>query len=153
MLILLNILGYIKVKYFINCLGIFDYLWLEFENLWKMLVILIYVNYDDIVVFGVKMGCVIVIMMIWNCLILLLKVFYMLEKLILICYWMLKFFLKYKIMKVVIKEDVFYFFGRLWVIINFFFLNILFVNVILYCFFLNFLLIILLMLWIFKYIV
>lgn len=102
MLNLLNFLGYIEVKYIINCLGVFEYWRLEFEKLWLMLVILIYVNYDDIFVFGVKIGCVIVIMMIWNCFILILKVFYILEKLILICYWMLKFFLKYKIIKVMI---------------------------------------------------
>lgn len=82
---LINVLDYIKVKYIVNCFKMFDYKRIEFEKLWVMLVILFYVYYDDIFVFGVKNGCVIVIFMLWNCLVLILKIFYMLEKISMIC--------------------------------------------------------------------
>lgn len=137
MLILLNISGHTKVKYFINCPGISDYPRSELENLRKMLATLIHANYDDIVVSGVKTGCVIVTMMIRNCLIPSLKALYTSEKLTLTCHWMLKLSLKYKIMKVVIKEDVLYPPGRSWVIINLPSSNTSSVNATLYCFFPN----------------
>lgn len=137
MLILLKISGHTKVKYFINCPGISDYPRSELENLRRMLATLIHANYDDIVVSGVKTGCVIVTMMIRNCLIPSLKALYTSEKLTLTCHWMLKLSLKYKIMKVVIKDDVLYPPGRSWVIINLPSSNTSSVNATLYCFFPN----------------
>lgn len=74
-----------------------------------MLATLIHANHDDILVSGVKNGCVIVKMMIRNCLIPTLKALYTSEKKIsMTCQWMLKLSLKYKIIKVIIQDEVIY---------------------------------------------
>lgn len=112
MLNLLNISGHTEVKYIINCPGISDYQRSELEKLRLMLATLIHANYDDILVSGVKTGCVILTMMIRNCLIPTLKALYSSEKLTLTCHWMLKLSLKHKIIKVVIQDEVIYPPGR-----------------------------------------
>lgn len=74
--------GHTEVKYIINCPGVSEYRRSELEKLRLMLATLIHANYDDILVSGVKTGCVIVTMMIRNCLIPTLKALYTSEKLI-----------------------------------------------------------------------
>ncbi|XP_065942955.1 uncharacterized protein [Magallana gigas] len=100
--------GHTKVKYIINCPGVSKYPRSELEKLREMLANLIHANYDDILVSGVKTGCVIVTMMIRNCLIPKLRALYTSEKLTLTCHWMLKLSLKHKIMKVMIQDEVIY---------------------------------------------
>lgn len=68
-------------------------------------------QYDDIIVAGVKNGCVIVTLMIRNCLIPKLRKLYTSEKRSMTCQWMLKFPLKYKILKVMIQDDLIYMSG------------------------------------------
>lgn len=114
----MNISGHTKVKYIINCSGVSKYPRSELEKLREMLANLIQANYDDILVSGVKTGCVIVTMMIRNCLIPTLRALYTSEKLTLTCHWMLKLSLKHKIMKVMIQDEVIYPPGRSWFIIN-----------------------------------
>lgn len=112
MLNLLNFSGHTEVKYIINCPGVSEYRRSELEKLRLMLATLIHANYDDILVSGVKTGCVIVTMMIRNCLIPTLRALYTPEKLTLICHWMLKLSLKYEIIKVMIQDEVIYRLGR-----------------------------------------
>lgn len=112
MLNLLNFSGHTEVKYIINCPGVSEYRRSELEKLRLMLATLIHANYDDILVSGVKTGCVIVTMMIRNCLIPKLRALYTSEKLTLTCHWMLKLSLKHKIMKVMIQDEVIYPPGR-----------------------------------------
>ncbi|XP_052702119.1 uncharacterized protein LOC128178800 isoform X2 [Crassostrea angulata] len=98
-----------KAKYVINCPDISEYDLPELEKLRLMLATLIHANHDDILVSGVKNGCVIVTMMIRNCLIPTLKALYTSEKRInMTCQWMLKLSLKYKIIKVMIQDEVIY---------------------------------------------
>lgn len=73
-----------------------------------MLATLIHANYDDILLTGLQNGCVIVTMMIRNCLIPTLKALYTSEKIGMTCHWMLKLSLKYKIMKVMIQDEILY---------------------------------------------
>lgn len=74
-----------------------------------MLATLIHANHDDLLFSGVKNGCVIVTMMIRNCLIPTLKALYTSEKRIdMTCQWMLELSLKYKIIKVMIQDEVIY---------------------------------------------
>lgn len=112
MLNLLNLSGHTEVKYIINCPGVSEYRRSELEKLRLMLATLIRANYDDILVSGVKTGCVIVTMMIRNCLIPKLKALYTSEKLTLTCHWMLKLSLKHKIIKVMIQDEIIYPPGR-----------------------------------------
>lgn len=77
----------------------------ELEKLRAMLSTLLGAQYDDVLVCGVKEGCVIVTFMIRNCLIPSLKDLYSSEKQNMVCQWMLKLQFKYKIMKVVIEDD------------------------------------------------
>lgn len=56
--------GYTKVQYFINVPNVSAYQKSDLENLRKILVILLSANYNDVIVCGVKNGCVIVIFMI-----------------------------------------------------------------------------------------
>lgn len=107
MLNLLNFSGHTEVKYIINCPGVSEYRRSELEKLRLMLATLIHANYDDILVSGVKTGCVIVTMMIRKCLIPTLK-----EKLTLTSHWMLKMSLKHKIIKVMIQDEIIYSPGR-----------------------------------------
>lgn len=97
-----------KVKYVINCPNISEYGIPELEKLREMLATLIHANHDDILVSGVKNGCVIVTMMIRNCLIPTLKALYTSEKISMTCHWMLKLSLKHKIIKVMIQNEVIY---------------------------------------------
>lgn len=77
-----------------------------------MLASILQANYDDILVSGVKEGCVIVTFMIRNCLIPKLKAIYLSEKQNMTCQWMLKLPLKFKIMKIIIQDDVLYMSGN-----------------------------------------
>lgn len=77
-----------------------------------MLASILQANYDDILVCGVKEGCVIVTFMIRNCLIPKLKAIYLSEKQNMTCQWMLKLPLKFKIMKIIIQDDVLYMSGN-----------------------------------------
>lgn len=112
MLNLLNFSGHTEVKYIINCPGVSEYRRSELEKLRLMLATLTHANYDDILVSGVKTGCVIVTMMIRNCLIPTLKALYTSEKLTLTCHRMLKLSLKHKIIKVMIQDEIIYPPGR-----------------------------------------
>lgn len=112
MLNLLNFSGHTKVKYIINCPGVSEYRRSELEKLRLMLATLIHASYDDILVSGVKTGCVIVTMMIRKCLIPTLKALYTSEKLTLTSHWMLKMSLKHKIIKVMIQDEIIYPPGR-----------------------------------------
>lgn len=79
----------------------------ELQLLRKTLVALLNAQYDDVLVRGVKEGCVIVTFMIRNCLLPSLKAFYESEKRNTTCQWELKF----KIMKVMIEDRVVYMSG------------------------------------------
>ena len=73
------------------------------------MVALLNAQYDDVLVCGVKEGCVIVTFMIRNCLLPSLKAFYESEKRNTTCQWELKF----KIMKVMIEDRVVYMSGTI----------------------------------------
>lgn len=95
-----------------------DYTRTELEKLRVMLATLLHAHYDDILVSGVKNGCVIVTFMLRNCLVPTLKTLYMSEKISMTCQWMLKLSLKYKVMKVMIKDEVIYMSGMFLYILN-----------------------------------
>nr|XP_022334764.1 uncharacterized protein LOC111131490 isoform X2 [Crassostrea virginica] len=97
-----------KVFFIINCPKLSCYKIHELEKLRSMLASILQANYDDILVSGVKEGCVIVTFMIRNCLIPKLKAIYLSEKQNMTCQWMLKLPLKFKIMKIIIQDDVLY---------------------------------------------
>lgn len=92
-----------------NCPDILSYSKTELKKLRGMLVIITNAQFGDILVSGVKTGCVIVTFMIRNCLIPTLRSLYTLEKLA--YQWMLKLPLKHKIMKVMIEDEVIYMSG------------------------------------------
>lgn len=100
-----------KVKFVINCPRLPSYKRAELEKLRAMLATLLRAQYDDVLVCVVKEGCVIVTFMIRNCLIPSLKDLYSSGKQNMVCQWMLKLQFKYKIMKVVIEDDVVYMSG------------------------------------------
>lgn len=108
---LINVSDHTKVKYIVNCPKMPDYTRTELEKLRVMLATLLHAHYDDILVSGVKNGCVIVTFMLRNCLVPTLKTLYTSEKISMTCQWMLKLSLKYKVMKVMIKEEVIYMSG------------------------------------------
>lgn len=83
----------------------------ELEKLRSILEVFTKGQYDDIIVAGVKTGCVIVTLMIRNCLIPKLRKLYTSEKESMTCQWMLKLPLKYKLMKVMIQDDLIYMSG------------------------------------------
>lgn len=97
-----------KVIYIINCPNVDEYKWQELDKLRNILESFTGAQYDDIIVAGVKSGCVIVTFMIRNCLIPKLRRLYTSERESMTCQWMLKLPLKYKIMKVMIQDDVIY---------------------------------------------
>lgn len=97
-----------KVTYIINCPNVSEYNLSELEKLRSILEVFTKGQYDDIIVAGVKTGCVIVTLMIRNCLIPKLRKLYTSEKGSMTCQWMLKLPLKYKIMKVMIQDDLIY---------------------------------------------
>lgn len=107
------ILDHTKVTYIINCPNIDEYKWQELDKLRNILESFTGAQYDDIIVAGVKSGCVIVTFMIRNCLIPKLRRLYTSERESMTCQWMLKLPLKYKIMKVMIQDDVIYMSGKL----------------------------------------
>lgn len=74
----------------------------DLEELRESVALLTNAQFDDILVCGVRNGCVIVTFMIRNCLIPTLRAFYMSEKQSMACH--LK--LKHKIIKVVINDEV-----------------------------------------------
>lgn len=92
-----------------NCPDILSYSKTELKKLRGMLVIITNAQFGDILVSGVKTGCVIVTFMIRNCLIPTLRSLYKPEKLA--YQWMLKLPLKHKIMKVMIEDEVIYMSG------------------------------------------
>ena len=100
-----------KVNFEINCPHLPSYSRAELEKLRTMLSILLRAQYDDVLVCGVKEGCVIVTFMIRNCLIPSLKDLYSSEKQYMVCQCMLKLQFKFQIMKVVIEDDVVYMSG------------------------------------------
>lgn len=95
-----------RTKYVVNCPDILSYSKTELKKLRGMLVIITNAQFGDILVSGVKTGCVIVTFMIRNCLIPTLRSLYTPEKLA--YQWMLKLPLKHKIMKVMIEDEVIY---------------------------------------------
>lgn len=97
-----------KVTYIINCPNVSEYNLSELEKLRSILEVFTKGQYDDIIVAGVKTGCVIVTLMIRNCLIPKLRKLYTSEKGSMTCQWMLKLPLKYKLMKVMIQDDLIY---------------------------------------------
>lgn len=97
-----------KVIYIINCPNIDEYSLQELDKLRRILEAFTEAQYDDIIVAGVKSGCVIVTFMIRNCLIPKLRKLYKSEKGSMACQWMFKLPLKYKIIKVMIQEDLIY---------------------------------------------
>lgn len=101
-----------RVVYLINCPNMSLYERSELETLRIMLSTLIHANYDDIIVSGVKNGCVVVTFMIRNCLIPSLRTLYLPSKRSMTCQWMLKLPLHYKTVKVMIEDDVIYMSGK-----------------------------------------
>nr|XP_022332998.1 uncharacterized protein LOC111130340 isoform X2 [Crassostrea virginica] len=97
-----------KTVFIINCPKLSSYKRHELEKLRSILASILQAQYDDILVCGVKEGCVIVTFMIRNCLIQKLKAIYLSEKQNMTCQWMLKLTLKFKIMKIIIQDDVLY---------------------------------------------
>lgn len=95
-----------RTKYVLNCPDIDSYSEKELKKLRAMLVNITGAQFDDILVTGVKTGCVIVTFMIRNCLIPKLRSLYTPEKLA--YQWMLNLPLKHKIVKVIIEDEVIY---------------------------------------------
>lgn len=101
-----------EVKYIVNCPKVSDFPRTELEKLRMMLATLIHANYDDIIVSGVKNGCVIISFMIRKSLIPKLRAFYSSENArIHVCLWM-RITLKYNIMKVMIQNEPIYNCGK-----------------------------------------
>ena len=96
--------GYTKVQYFINVPNVDSYPKKDLENLRKTLVILLSANYNDVIVCGVKNGCVIVIFMISDSLIPCLRTLFKSEENI---FQMLK----EKIFKIMIHDDILFSLG------------------------------------------
>lgn len=92
-----------------NCPDIDSYSEKELKKLRAMLVNITDAQFDDILVTGVKTGCVIVTFMIRNCLTPKLRSLYTPEKLA--YQWMLNLPLKHKIVKVIIEDEVIYMSG------------------------------------------
>lgn len=90
----------------LNCPDIWSYSDRELNKLKAMLVKITHAQFDDILVVGVKTGCVIVTFKIRNCLIPTLRALYTPHKMA--YQWMLKLPLKHKILKVMIEDEVIY---------------------------------------------
>lgn len=97
-----------KVIYVINCPDMSKYSRTELEKLRVMLATLLNAQFDDVIVSGIKNGCVIVTFMIRNCLISKLRALYTPEKRSMTCQWMLKLPLKYKVLKVIVQDETIY---------------------------------------------
>lgn len=92
-----------KVQYFVNVPNVSLYSKSELEVLQDTIATLLFANYDDVIVCGVKNGCVIVIFMVRNYLIPHLKALYESQERI-----VFQKMLKHKIFKVMIRDDVLY---------------------------------------------
>lgn len=103
------ILDHTKVIYIINCPNIHQFKWEELEKLRSSFNALTEVQYDDILVAGVKSGCVIVTFMIRNCLIPKLKTLYTSKEGSTTSQWMSK--LQYKIIKIMVQDEVIFMSG------------------------------------------
>lgn len=90
----------------LNCPDVWSYSKRELNKLKAMLVKITHAQFDDILVSGVKSGCVIVTFKIRNCLIPTLRALYTPHKMA--YQWMLKLPLKHKILKVMIEDELIY---------------------------------------------
>lgn len=97
-----------KVIYVINCPDISRYSRTELEKLRVMVATLLNAQFDDVIVSGVKNGCVIVTFMIRHYLISKLKALYTPEKRSMTCQRMLKLPLKFKVLKVIVQDETIY---------------------------------------------
>lgn len=97
-----------KVIYVINCPDISSYSRTELEKLQVIVATLLKAQFDDVIVSGVKNGCVIVTFMIRNYLISKLRAFYTPEKRSMTCQMMLKLPLKFKVLKVIVQDETIY---------------------------------------------
>ena len=96
-----------EVKYFINVPNVASYQTSNLEDLRETLVILLFANYDDVIVSGVENGCVIVTFMMRNYLIPCLKALFKSEERIIF-----QKILEMKIFKVIIQDDIVYIKGK-----------------------------------------
>lgn len=99
-----------KVQYVIDCPNISSYRRSELERLRDMLSTLIQAQFDDVIVAGIEEGCVIVTFMIRKCLIQNLRSFYSdkTSTKYMAYRWMMKLPLRYKVVKVIIEEEIVY---------------------------------------------
>lgn len=99
-----SVLDHTKVTYKINCPDMSHYPRADLEELRESVALLTNAQFDDVLVCGVRNGCVIVTFMIRNCLIPTLRAFYLSEKQTMAFHGELK----HKIINVTIKDDVLY---------------------------------------------
>ena len=92
-----------KVQYFVNFPNVSSYSNSDLEAVQDTIATLLFAKYDDVIVCGIKNGCVIVIFMIRNYLISHLRVLFGSKEKILF-----QRMLKHKIVKVVVRDDVIY---------------------------------------------
>lgn len=90
--------------YFINCPNLSYYTRTDLEKLQALVASFTHAQFDDIIVCGVRNGCVIVTFMIRNCLIPTSRAFYVSEKQSMTCHQKLK----HNIIKVIINDEVVY---------------------------------------------
>ncbi|XP_065944337.1 probable DNA double-strand break repair Rad50 ATPase [Magallana gigas] len=95
-----------KVIYVINCPDLSKYSRTDLEKLREMVATLLSAEFDDIIVSGIKNGCVIVTFMIRNCLISKLRALYTPENRSMTCQRM--FPLKFKVLKVIVQDETIY---------------------------------------------
>lgn len=107
--IISNIVDHTRTICVLNCPDVWSYSKRELNKLKAMLVKITHAQFDDILVSGVKSGCVIVTFKIRNCLIPTLRALYTPHKMA--YQWMLKLPLKHKILKVMIEDEVIYMSG------------------------------------------
>lgn len=95
-----------KVIYIINCPDLSNYSRTDLEKLREMVATLLSAEFDDIILSGIKNGCVIVTFMIRNCLISKLRALYTPENRSMTCQRM--FPLKFKVLKVIVQDETIY---------------------------------------------
>lgn len=98
--------GHTKVIYVIKCPDISKYSRTELEKLQEIVSTLLNAQFADVIVSGMKNGCVIVTFMIRNCLISKLRALYTPENRSMTCQRM--FPLKFKVLKVIIQDEIIY---------------------------------------------
>lgn len=98
--------GHTKVIYVIKCPDISKYSRTELEKLQEIVSTLLSAQFADVIVSGMKNGCVIVTFMIRNCLISKLRALYTPENRSMTCQRM--FPLKFKVLKVIIQDEIIY---------------------------------------------